>query len=181
VVARQERNPQRAAREPATMTATRNRTTVRRLNPWLIRRTMPGKTSPLIQRRSVPMAPMSMATGWRCLSELILLPRQRGDAVANLDGDRGRELGDLVRPSRGVKDDRGQPEPALQRSLTGVYVLDAGQRHERAGDPQDSPLQVDLIGPDLVAPPSPAQPRRYADDHATQQKDRKPGQDGYQR
>src|SRR5215210_611211 len=98
---------------------------------------------------------MSMATGWRCLSELILLPRQHGDAVPYLRGDRGRELGDVVRPGRGVKDHRREPEPALQGPLPGVHVLDAGQRHERALEPQDTPLQVDLIRPDLVPPPLP--------------------------
>src|SRR5215211_6675367 len=124
------------------MRPSRKSVTVHKLNPWLTRRTTPGKTSPLIQRRSVLMAPRSMATGWRRFSEFILLPGQLGDAVPHSFGDNGR-----------------QPEPALQWSLPGVHVLDAGQRHERAADPEDPTLQVHLVGSNLVAPPPPPQPR----------------------
>ena len=134
------------------------------------------KTSPLTQRRSVFMAPTSMATGWRRFSELILLPGQLGDAVTRPFGDGSRELGDLVRPSRGVKDHGREPEPALQWSLPGVHVLDAGQRHERAADPEDPTLQVHLVGPNLVAPPPPPQPGYHPDDHSGQREYREHGQ-----
>ena len=69
------------------------------LNPWLTRRAMPGKTRPLMPTPDRLMASMSMAAGCRCLSELILLPGQRGDPVSHVGGDRGGELGDLVRPA----------------------------------------------------------------------------------
>src|SRR5918996_4337935 len=150
------------------MRPSRKSVTVHRLNPWLTRRTTPGKTSPLIQRRSVSIAPTSIATGWRRFSELILLPGQLGDAVTRPFGDGGRELGDLVRPSRGVKDHGRESEPALQWSLPGIHVLDAGQRHERAADPEDPTLQVHLVGSNLVTPPPPPQARRHPDDHSGQ-------------
>src|SRR5829696_5544086 len=108
------------------MRPSRKSVTVHRLNPWLTRRTTPGRTSPLIQRRRVLMAPTSMATGWRRFSELILLPGQLGDAVSHPFGDRGRELGYLVRSGRGIKDHSRELEPPLQWSLPGVHVLDAG-------------------------------------------------------
>src|SRR5215218_875923 len=158
------------------MSPSRKSVTVHRLNPWLTRRTTPGKTSPLTQRRSVVIAPTSMATGCRRFSELILLPGQLGDAIPRSFGDGGRELGDLVRPGRGVKDHGREPEPALQWSLPGVHVLDAGQRHERAADPEDPTLQVHLVGPNLVTPPPPPQPRHHPDDHTGQYEDSEHGQ-----
>src|SRR5215211_2764117 len=157
------------------MRPSRKSVTVHRLNPWLMRRTTPGKTSPLTQRRSVSIAPTSIATGWRRFSELILLPGQLGDAVPRSFGDGGRELGDLVRPGSGVKDHGREPETALQWSLPGVHVLDAGQRHERAADPEDPTLQIHLVGPNLVAPSPPPQPRHHPDDHAGQYEDGKQG------
>src|SRR5215218_4421732 len=158
------------------MSPSRKSVTVHRLNPWLTRRTTPGKTSPLTQRRSVVIAPTSMATGCRRFSELILLPGQLGDAIPRSFGDGGRELGDLVRPGRGVKDHGREPEPALQWSLPGVHVLDAGQRHERAADPEDPTLQVHLVGSNLVAPPPPPQPRHHPDNRYGQREYREHGQ-----
>src|SRR5688572_7037803 len=155
------------------MRPSRKSVTVHRLNPWLTRRTTPGKTSPLIQRRSVLMAPTSMATGWRRFSEFILLPGQLGDAVPRSCGDGGRELRDLVRPGRSVKDYGREPEPALQWSLSGVHMLDAGQRHERAADPEDPTLQIHLVRPNLVAPPPPPQRGHHHDDHSGQREYRK--------
>src|SRR5215204_1562456 len=101
------------------MRPSRKSVTVHRLNPWLTRRTTPGKTRPLIQRRSVFIAPTSIATGWRRFSELILLPGQLSDAITHSFGDGGRELGDLVRPGRGVPGHGREPEPALQWSQIG--------------------------------------------------------------
>src|SRR5829696_8103003 len=126
------------------MRPSRKSVTVHRLNPWLTRRTTPGKTSPLI-----------------------LLPGQLSDAITHSFGDGGRELGDLVRPGRSVQGHGREPEPALQWSLPGVHVLDAGQRHERAADPEDPTLQVHLVGPNLVTPPPPPQPRHHTDDHSS--------------
>src|SRR5215217_8083714 len=158
------------------MRPSRKSVTVHRLNPWLTRRTTPGMTSPLIQRRSVLMAPMSMATGWRRFSEFILLPGQLGDAVPHSFGDKGRQLGDLVWSGRSVKHHGREPEPALQWSLPGVHVLDAGQRHERAADPEDPTLQVHLVGSNLVAPPPPPQPRHHPDNRYGQREYREHGQ-----
>src|SRR5215213_6237601 len=140
--------------------------TVHRLKPWLTRRTTPGKRSPLTQRRSVFMAPTSMARGWRRFSEFILLPGQLGNTVPRSFGDGGRELGDLVWSGRGVENHGRESEPALQWSLPGVHVLDTGQRHERAADPEDPTLQIHLVGPNLVTPPPPPQPRHHTDDHS---------------
>src|SRR5919199_1220700 len=129
----------------------------------LARSAMPGMTNALPQRRMVFMASMSIAAGWRWrASELILLPRELGDPVAHRGGDGGRELGDPVAPRGRVEDDRRKIEAALQRSALGIHVLDAGERHERPADPDDPPLQVYLLVPDLVAPPPPPEIRHHA-------------------
>src|SRR3712207_2367874 len=142
---------------------------VRVSNPRLARSATPGMTKALTQRRMVLAASMSIAAGWRWrASELILLPREVGDPVAHPGGDGGRELGDLVRPGGRVEDDRREPEPALQRAALGIDVLDAGERHERPADPDDPPLQVHLLVPDLVPPPPPPQIRHHAREHHEQ-------------
>src|SRR5215217_1062099 len=150
-------------------------------NPRLARKATPGMTNALKERLMDFMASISIAAGWRWRgSELILLPGERGDPVSRPGGDGGGELGDPVRPGGRVEDDRRQPEPALQRAALGVHVLDAGERHERPADPDDAPLQVHLVLPDLVPPPPPPQPRYYAREHHEQPQRREERQNAEQ-
>src|SRR5919199_3447404 len=155
---------------------------VRASRPRLARSAMPGMTNALKARRTVFMASMSIAAGWRWrASELILLPRELGDPVAHRGGYGGRELGDPVASRGRVEDDRREAEPALQRSALGVDVLDAGERHERPADPDDPPLQVYLLVPDLVAPTPPPETRHRASEHSEERERREEGQDAEQR
>ena len=117
--------PQSAASAATTMRPSRKRVIVHRLNPWLTRRTTPGRTSPLTQRRSVFMAPTSMATGWRRCSELILLPGQLGDAVTRSRRRESRARGSgLARP---------RCKRPRSRARTGAAVVPAWCPHAGCG------------------------------------------------
>src|SRR5919199_2261095 len=151
---------------------------VRASRPRLARSAMPGMTNALKARRTVFMASMSIAAGWRWrASELIVLPRELGDPVAHRGGYGGRELGDPVASRGRVEDDRREAEPALQRSALGVDVLDAGEWHEGPADPDDPPLQVYLLVPDLVPPPPPSEIRHHAREHREERQRREEGRD----
>src|SRR5205085_1366734 len=56
---------------------------------------------------------------------------QLADPRAQAGGGVLVEGGDVEGARGGVDADGGQPEPALQRPVLGLHVLDAGHRHER--------------------------------------------------
>src|SRR3712207_9402383 len=107
--------------EAATMAKTPTRIRVIICQPPPARAATPGMAAAPIQRRTVFMASVSIAAGWRrCTSELIVLPGQLGDPVAHLSGDGGGELGDLVRARRRVEDDRREAEAPLERTALAI-------------------------------------------------------------
>src|SRR3954464_4164140 len=95
--------------------------------------------------RSCSAAPATAAAGCSRRSDIVERARELRDPRAHELGLGLAQRRNLRLAGRGVERHRGEPEHALQRSLLGVDVLHAPDRHDRALDDERAVADVDLL------------------------------------